>query len=151
MKLAEALLLRSEYQQKIESLKQRIIVNLKVQENEKPHEDPYELLNEIFSIEEKLCDIVKKINHKNLEIKMPNGELLADAIANRNMILKKRTMLTGIVESANEKDYRLTHTEVKMYITLSIGDIQKQIDLLSKKYRELDTQIQSVNWTIDFD
>ncbi|MCL2320830.1 MAG: DIP1984 family protein [Oscillospiraceae bacterium] len=151
MKLAEALLLRSEYQKKIESLKQRILVNVKVQENEEPFENPKDLLNEIFKIEEQLCDLVKKINHNNFKIKLPSGESLADAIANRNMILKKISMLKSIPERVNEKDYRLTHTEVKMHVTLNISEIQKQIDSLSKSYRELDTQIQGVNWTSDFD
>ncbi len=151
MKLAEALLLRSEYQKKIDSLKQRINSNLKVQEGEKPFEDPEELLSEMFKIEDDLCNIVKKINYKNLEVKMPNGESLADAIANRNKIVKMRNALNNIVERANEKDYRLTHAEVKMCTTLNIGSIQKRIDSLSKQYRELDTKIQGINWTVDFD
>ena len=31
----------------------------------------------------------------------------------------------------------------------NIKEIQKQIDKLSKKYREFDTKIQGLNWTID--
>nr|WP_164997123.1 hypothetical protein [Clostridium minihomine] len=52
MKLAEALLLRSEYQKKLENLQSRIMVNLKVQEDDKPHENPEELLKEAFDLNE---------------------------------------------------------------------------------------------------
>ena len=150
MKLAEALLLRSEYQKKIESLKQRMLVNVKIQENDDPFEDPKDLLDEIFKVEDQLYMIVKKINHKNMEIKMPNGESLADAIANRNMILKKINMLKSIPERVNERDYGVMQTGIRMHITISIAEIHKLIDSLSKDYRELDTQIQIINWTSDF-
>ena len=46
MKLAEALLLRTEQQQKLELLEGRIRANLKVQEGDTPHEDPEALLRE---------------------------------------------------------------------------------------------------------
>jgi len=36
-----------------------------------------------------------------------------------------------------------------MNVAVSIGDIQKQIDALSKQFRELDAQIQAFNWTTD--
>jgi hypothetical protein len=150
MKIAEALLLRSEYQKRIESLKSRILVNIKVQEGDKPHEDPKELLKEIFDVEETLNELVIKINHKNLSTKLPNGDILADLIAKRDMIMKKRKILTSIINEANKVDYRLTHSEIKMTMSLDIAQTQKQIDKLSKEYRELDTQIQSINWTTDF-
>ena len=34
-----------------------------------------------------------------------------------------------------------------MRLTLDLGAIQKEIDALSKQFRELDTRIQGVNWT----
>lgn len=40
MKLAEALLLRSKQQNKIENLRERIRKNLKIQEGDNPAEDP---------------------------------------------------------------------------------------------------------------
>ncbi len=49
MKLAEALLLRSD-QQKIISLKQRINANVLVQDGDQPSEDPNELLKQVFSL-----------------------------------------------------------------------------------------------------
>lgn len=151
MKLAEALLLRSEYQNKIANIQSRIMANLKVQENDKPHENPEMLLKEVFEINEQLCILVKKINARNNTVKLPNGQLLSEALADRDMLMKKRNLLSGITSKASEKDYRLTHSEIKMCVILPIGELQKQIDNLSRSFRELDSQIQAINWTVDLE
>jgi len=151
MKLAEALLLRSECQQKIESLQKRIMVNLKVQENDKPHEDPQELLEDALETNEQLCALVKQINARNNTVTMPNGQKLSDALADRDSLMKKRNLLASIMASAVERDYRVTHAEIKMCITMQIGELQKQIDALSHEFREMDTQIQAINWTLDLE
>lgn len=149
MKLAEALLLRAELQKKVENLQSRILANLKVQEGDTPHENPSELLEEAFSLSEQLCALIKQINHRNNLATLPGGIPLSEALAERDLLLKKRNILSSIAAKAQERDYRLTHAEVKMQVTLPVGDIQRQMDKLAKAYRELDTQIQAVNWTIE--
>ena len=149
MKLAEALLLRSEYQNKIENLQNRIMVNLKVQEDEEPYENPEELLKEAFELNDKLRDLVKQINARNNTATLPTGQLVSEALTDRDALMKKRNLLAAVAAKAAERDYRITHAEIKMYMTLPIGEIQKQIDSLSRDFRELDTQIQAVNWTVD--
>lgn len=149
MKLAEALLLRSEYQKRIENLQSRIMGNLKVQENEKPHEDPKALLDEALDLSDQLCLLIKQINARNNVATLPSGQTLSEALTQRDMLMKKRNLLADIAGRANEKDYRLTHTEVKMCITLSISELQKQVDEFSRCFRELDTQIQALNWTVE--
>lgn len=149
MKLAEALLLRTEYQQKVGNLQSRILSNIKIQEGENPVENPDELLKEIFLINEKLADIIVKINKTNNNTCISDGKTLAEALVERDMIMKKRNILSNIVAEANQKDYRLSHSEVKMHVSMNIAEIQKMIDKLSKQYRQLDTEIQSVNWTTD--
>lgn len=151
MKLAEALLLRSEYQKKIDSLQQRIITNLKVQENEQPYEDPNALISETMKLKDELCSLIKKINKKNNEIELENGRTMAEVLAERDMLMKKRQLLSVIVATAAQKDFRLTHTEVKIYSTVDVGKIQKEIDSLSQQFRQLDTQIQGLNWNVDIE
>ncbi|MDR1565198.1 MAG: DIP1984 family protein [Oscillospiraceae bacterium] len=151
MKLAEALLQRSEYQNKIENLQSRILANLKVQEGEKPHENPQELLKEAFAINEQLDVLVKKINRRNNQVTLSDGRIITEALADREMIMKKRNLLAAIASEASEKDYRLTHAEVKMYVTLPIGELQKQIDELSADFRALDAQIQALNWLTELE
>ena len=149
MKLAEALLLRSEYQKKVENLQSRILANIKVQDKDKPLENPQELIDEAFRTSEQLCDLIKQINACNNSAKLPTGQTISEAIVERDMLLKKRNLLASIASRALESDYRLTHTEVKMNVVVSVKDIQKQIDNLSKQFRELDAQVQALNWTVD--
>jgi hypothetical protein len=127
------------------------MANLKVQENDRPHENPEELLKEVFDLNEQLCALIKQINMRNNTATLPSGQILSEALADRDALMKKRNLLAAIAAKANEKDYRLTHTEVKMCVTLQVGDLQKQIDSLSRSFRELDTQIQSVNWTVELE
>jgi len=149
MKLAEALLLRSEYRAKLENLQHRLMSNIKVQENDKPLENPQNLIEESFELSEKLCELIKQINARNNTTKLEDGLTLAEAIVHRDMVMKKRNILSAIANKATEKDYRLSHSEIKMNVIIPVADTQKQIDSLSKEYRELDTKIQALNWTTD--
>lgn len=149
MKLAEALLLRADSKKKLESLHHRILANIKVQDNDEPHENPQALINEAFELGSQLCALIKRINACNNATKLASGQTLSEAIVERDMLIKKRNMLAAVAAKALEKDYRLTHTEVKVNTAVSVQDIQKQIDALSKQFREMDTQIQSMNWNTD--
>lgn len=151
MKLAEALLLRSEYQKKVENLQSRILANIKVQDNDKPLENPQALIDETFEISERLCVLIKQINVCNNNTLLATGQTLSEAIIERDMIMKKRNILAAVAGKAQEKDYRLTHAEIKMNVAISVEEIQKQIDMLSKQFRELDAQIQALNWMTDID
>ncbi len=154
MKLAEALLLRSEHQKKLEELEARIQANLKVQEGDELQEDPEALLQAAMAEQEALCALVRRINRTNhalhLEGNMTHLEgnmTLSDALAERDMLRGKRALLARVAESARNRDYRLTHSEVKMRLMVDQGKLQKEIDALSKQFRELDTRIQGINWT----
>ncbi|GHV12760.1 hypothetical protein FACS1894219_06300 [Clostridia bacterium] len=149
MKLAEALLQRSEYQKKIENLQNRILVNIKVQDNDKPLEDPIALIKEALDLTEQLGELINKINARNNVTLLPDGKTISQAIVERDTLMKQRNILTAVTGKAHENDYRLTHSEVKMNVVVSVSETQKQIDDLSKKFRELDTQIQGINWTTD--
>ncbi|MDR1978971.1 MAG: DIP1984 family protein [Synergistaceae bacterium] len=151
MKLAEALLQRSEYQKKIENLQSRILVNIKVQDNDKPLEDPNVLIKEAFDLITRLGALINKINSRNNAVLLPNEKTISEAIVERDMLMKQRNLLTAITGKAQEKDHRLTHAEVKMNVVISQSETQRQIDELSQKFRELDTQIQGINWTTDLE
>ena len=149
MKLAEALLLRAECQQKIGILQARILANLKVEESDAPLEDPNALLREACEVNARLCVLVKQVNARNMSVTLPDGRTLAEALADRDALKNERNLLTAVANQAVQKDYRLTHTELKTRVTVSVADLQKRIDDLSRDYRELDAQIQAVNWTAE--
>jgi vacuolar-type H+-ATPase subunit D/Vma8 len=60
-------------------------------------------------------------------------------------------MLTGLnfLNSAGQLWQRATRTEIVIKSTVSIEELQKTVDSLSKELRETDTKIQSANWTTD--
>ena len=149
MKLAEALLLRGEYQTKIDNLQSRILQNLRIQEGDTPQEDSQELLTQAFELSEVLNELIKAINGRNNQTRLPDGRSLADALVDRETLLKKRRLLVTITEAGNNQEYRYSRSEIKFELTLSLGEIHQQIDHLSRKIRELDTMIQGLNWSIN--
>ena len=67
MKLAEALLLRSDLQTKLVSLQQRINSNVVVQEGDQPSEDPTALLAEAFQVNSELHRLIRRIHQTNFK------------------------------------------------------------------------------------
>jgi len=57
--------------------------------------------------------------------------------------------LSHVAEAASVKQDRYSRTEIKYISLVNVKELQKQIDKLSKEFRELDTKIQGLNWTID--
>lgn len=150
MKLAEALLLRSDLQKKSDNLKQRILRNLKIQEGGKTFEDPNSLISEYNETEDELCELIKRINDANHDTKLESGESLSHALAKRDSLLKKQNALSDILQNATDHmDFRMTHMELKIYTTVNIEGLQKQRDEIAKKIRLVDAEIQAKNWTVD--
>jgi len=44
---------------------------------------------------------------------------------------------------------RYTRSEVKFFSTIDVGELQTQMDRMSRQYRELDTKIQQANWNTE--
>lgn len=149
MRLAEALVLRADYQKKIHELKLRIQNNVKVQEGEVMAEDPLELLKAIDEVCMQLEVLIKRINKTNGAVAFNEEMTLAEAIATRDMIKTKRNIYTAVIEQATIKYDRYTRSEVKFVSTVNIADLQKEVDQLAKAFREIDMRIQEKNWTTD--
>ena len=149
MKLAEALILRADLQKRIEQLKHRLRNNVMVQEGDSPSEDPETLLKEFEDCQLELTNIIKRINKTNNETMFNEKWTLADALTERDGLWEKRLVLSHVAEEASIKQDRYSRTEIKYISTVNVRKLQKEIDKLSKAYRELDTKIQGLNWTID--
>ena len=145
MKLAEALILRSDLQKRIEQLRVRLNNNAKVQENDKPSENPEELLNELDNNINQLKILIKQINRTNC-VTVSNGQTLADLIAERDALTLKSNILRGFLNIAGQKVNLYSTTEIKIMSTVDVPALQKELDLLSKKIRETDTELQQANW-----
>ena len=146
LKLAEALLLRADTQKKIASLKERVVANAVVQERDKPHEDPAELLAQAFGAADELEALVTRINRTNLAAKLPDGRSLTEGIARRDTLITRHALLTAAIAGTRKEPDRYGVREIKWVATLKVASLQKQADDLSKQIRELNAQIQETNW-----
>ena len=148
MKLATALSERADLQRRIAELSVRLNNNAKVQDGEKPSEDPKELLSELNKDFEKLEELMARINHTNNETKC--GEVtLTDLIAKRDCLKQKISIMRSFLDNASEKISRYSKTEILILSTVSVSDLQKELDGLSKELRETDETIQGLNWTTE--
>jgi len=145
MKLAEALILRADLQKRIDQLRVRLNNNAKVQENDEPSEKPEDLLNELDSNINQLKVLIKQINKTNC-VTISNGQTLADLIAERDTLTLKSNILRGFLNIAGQKVNLYSTTEIKIMSTVDVPALQKEFDLLSKKIRETDTELQQANW-----
>ena len=145
MKLAEALILRADLQKRIDQLRVRLNNNAKVQENDEPSENPEELLNELDNSINQLKILIKQINKTNC-VTVLNGQTLADLIAERDTLTLKSNILRGFLNIAGQKVNLYSTTEIKIMSTVDVPALQKELDLLSKKIRETDTELQQANW-----
>ncbi|RMF82570.1 MAG: hypothetical protein D6737_01390 [Chloroflexi bacterium] len=155
MKLAEALILRSDAQKRIQQLRERLARSARIQEGEQPPENPQELLDELERVMVDFVTLVKQINRTNAQTAFNDEMTLTDALAERDGLGMERNVLAGVIEAAtgsgnayNPYAY-LQRGEIKTLRAINVADIQKRIDNLSRQYRELDTQIQALNWQVD--
>ncbi len=149
MKLAEALIIRADYQRRLEELKQRLLRNAKVQEGERPAEDPSLLLAEVERISGELTQLIQRINATNSATLLDDGTSIADAIAVRDILRLKQSVYRELAQAATIARDRFTRSEVKFESTVVVADIQKRADDLAKEHRELDARIQAANWQVD--
>jgi hypothetical protein len=146
MKLAEALILRADMQKRLAQLKQRILDNAKVQQGDQPAEAPEHLLGEFEAICAKLQTLIQQINRNNAAATLADGQTLADALAQRDILQLRHAMYRELGNTAVVKQNRFSRSEVKFVSTVKVGDIQAQADELARAHRELDAAIQAVNW-----
>ena len=148
MKLAQALILRSDTQKRIEQLKVRLLSNAKTQENESPSEDPKLLLKELDKLTSELFRLIYSINLTNSNAKF-DGMSLTEMIAKKDALTLKANVLREFATSASQKVDLYSNSEIKILSTVDVAALQKQVDALSKEIRELEMKLQEANWSVD--
>lgn len=148
MKLAEALILRADIQKRIEQLKSRLADNAKVQEGERPSEEPNALLAELDALTGELERLIVRINLTNCTAKT-DGKSLTELIAKRDVLTLKAGALRAFAQVAAQKIDAYSRSEIKILSTVDVAALQKQVDELAKQIRQLDTTLQGANWQTD--
>ena len=146
MKLAEALILRADCKKRLEQLKARVVRNAKVQEGDRPAEEPEALVAEVERVARELADLVKRINRTNSATVFGDGLTLSDALAERDVVALRHRLYRELAEAASISQDRYSRSEVKYVSAVSVADAQQRADDLAREYRSLDARIQELNW-----
>ena len=96
-----------------------------------------------------MLDLIRSINRTNARTTFTGQVTIADAIAERDAVGKQRDLLANLAEAASTRQDRYSKSEVRFVATVSVSQLQRQIDELSKSFRELDTRLQELNWKTD--
>lgn len=148
MKLAEALILRADVQKRIAQLKGRLKDSAKVQEGDEPAEDVKELSKELDALLLQLEDLIYRINVTNMKT-IHDGESLTRMMARKDVLTTRLGVMRELVEHVTESETRYGRNEIKYVRTIDVAVLRRSTDEYSKQLRELDTQIQGLNWTTD--
>jgi hypothetical protein len=146
MKLSEALILRADSQKRVEQLKQRLVRSAKIQQGDSSPENPSVLLAELERTLSTLAGLIKRINKTNSATEFEANKTLSDVLAERDVLLMKRTAYSQLSDAAAVVQPLYSRSEIKFVSTVDVADMQSQVDELSKQYREIDSRIQAMNW-----
>ena len=148
MKLAEALLIRSDMQKKLAQLKGRISNNAKVQEGDTPSEDPNDLIVSASQIISEMTDLIERIHRTNAIANTDKGQSMLTLLVERDNLEMRHKLLLDAIEAANSEADRYSHREIKWRVIVSVASLQKQADDIAMKLRQINIIIQSNNWQI---
>ena len=137
MKLATALSERADLKRRIQELGLRLNNNAKVQEGEKPSENPEDLLRELDECLLRLEELIARINKTNNAVKWED-QTITDMIAKRDCLKERIRIMRDFLNASSEKVSRYSKTEIKIVSTVSVSDLQKT-----------DEKIQEMNWTTE--
>ncbi len=146
MKLAEALLEKADLQKRIGQMNDRLNSNARVQEGEKPAEDPKALLAELEAMISRLEELTAQVNLTNSAAAV-DGEPLTRLLARRDAWRLHVKMLRDFLDAASSLTNRVRQSEIKILSTVPVVEMQKDLDRRSKALRELDAKIQAANWS----
>ncbi|MBP6113780.1 MAG: DIP1984 family protein [Acinetobacter sp.] len=149
MKLAEALLLRSDLQTKLASLQQRINNNVLIQEGDQASEDANALIQEAFSVNLELHQLIQRIHLTNAQAKSIEGNPLLAVLNQRDMLTQQHRVLQQAIDSSRRENGRYSSSEIRWVKTISVADLQKQADAISQLLRKNNLEIQASNWQVE--
>jgi hypothetical protein len=159
MKLAEALIARSELQVRAKELLARSVAAARYQEGETPAEDASALIVEATGAYEELGTLVAQINQTNASYVLAADLTLTSALAQRDTLARRRALLTKVADAGAGKEdneylgrhfgARQMRSELRWEVAVSVPELRDECNQLAREHRELDALIQQANWTAD--
>ena len=154
MKLAEALSLRSDAQKRLAQLRSRAEASARYQEGEEPPEDAQQLLSSAEDVAAELETLIRAINRTNAATEIEPGLTITDAIAQRDILKERHSLLSSVANAASGKGqastgYRQIRSELRYVSAVSVADLRNKADQIAQEHRKLDTRIQEKNWEVE--
>lgn len=149
MKLGEALRLRSDNYTKVDELRNRAVAGAQTQEGDPVPESPGDLLAQVERLVNETRHLVQRINRSNVATRLPSGQTLADAIAERDSYLRLRAPFEAVAQAATGTQQRFLRSEIKVVRTVDPTVLRGKVDAFSKAHRLLDAAIQEANWSTE--
>lgn len=148
MKLAEALSLRKDLETRITKIKDRLENVVRVQEGDKPAEEPQELMSEVDRCLGQLEQLIYNINVTNMQIVADDGRNMTKLLAERDILKKRIDILRNTFNEATNSGSRYRN-EIRYVTTIEVKPLRQQLDKFAQQYRQLDMKIQELNFTND--
>lgn len=150
MKLAEALSVRKDLQNKINQLEDRLKSIVKIQEGDEPDEVAEDLLSELQNASVQLEDVIYRVNRTNLHAVM-DGVPITKLIARKDVLTKEIGILRNVLKVASAQESRYSRNEIKYVRTIDTAELRKKVDRLSAELRRVDLRIQEANWMFELE
>lgn len=149
IKLAEALLIKAEYEERLESLRSRLMVSAKVQDGNFPPEDPETLMADVQTCLDTLASLSKRISITQSQTLLVSRQTLADAIVDQEILLKKQSIYQSIIEAGIIPPDTYQGSNMRWLVTVNLAGLNRRIEEMIKEYRLLETEIQKVGWSTE--
>lgn len=149
MKLAEALLLRRDLNNRLFQLRNEISNSVLVQEGDTLDRSITELFKEYDEINQQYSELVVAINRKNATASVADSALLLmEALERREQLRRKHALLTQALDETKAAP-RMGRNEIRLVRTIDTKTLTEQLNATAKQLRELDGKIQQTNWLVD--
>lgn len=149
MLLAEALVERADAQKRLADLKRRIADNARVTEGDEPSEDPLALLREAERTVGRVHELLVAVNVTNAAVRLPGGQTVTAALGRRDELGTRIRLLADAAERASARQLRFGRAELREQPVLDVQSLREEIDRLAAERRDLDLELQKVNWTTE--
>lgn len=149
MKLAEALSLRAQLNNKISQLRSRLNDCIKIQEGDTPSESPEDVLKELDQTLSGFRRLVYLINMTNTKTVTEDNRNITSLLAERDALALRVRTLYDAIRTMTEKESRYSRSEIKYVRTMDVAELRKLHDNNVSELRKLDLEIQGLGFTTD--
>ena len=109
-------------------------------------EKPEELMKELDTCLVQLEELIWRINATNMQTKNSDGVTLTQLMARKDVLTMRVATLRNIFETASAGQDRYSRSEIKTVTVVDVKAIGKLVDDCSARMRQLDMEIQALNF-----